>query len=75
MRTCSRAPVAETCQRCHDGTSPEFTGKHLGLQAAGLDCGSCHDPHASQRVGMMLPEVHPPFAEGDCAVCHQGGGQ
>ncbi|HSL82205.1 MAG TPA: cytochrome c3 family protein, partial [Thermoanaerobaculia bacterium] len=63
-------PVAETCATCHDVENAEFLARHLGLPAAALDCGSCHDPHASQMAGMLLPEVHPPFAEGDCTVCH-----
>jgi hypothetical protein len=72
-------PVAETCAACHDEESEEFSARHLGLPAGALDCGSCHDPHASKMAGMLLPEVHPPFADGDCTVCHtsvprQGGG-
>jgi predicted CXXCH cytochrome family protein len=29
-------------------------------------------------AGMLLPEVHPPFADGDCEICHDektGGDQ
>jgi hypothetical protein len=63
-------PVAETCAACHDEESEEFSARHLGLPAGALDCGSCHDPHASKMAGMLLPEVHPPFADGDCTVCH-----
>jgi hypothetical protein len=37
-----------------------------------MDCKSCHDPHASQMAGMLLPRVHAPFAEGDCSLCHEG---
>jgi predicted CXXCH cytochrome family protein len=65
------APVAETCLDCHDGGSADFAAKHLGFPADTIDCGECHDPHASQMAGMLLPEVHMPFAEGDCTTCHQ----
>jgi hypothetical protein len=65
------ASVTSTCTDCHDGESEEFAELHLGLAAASMDCGSCHDPHASSMAGMLLPEVHPPFAEGDCSTCHE----
>ena len=70
--------VATTCLGCHDGDSDEFGEKHLGLPAESMDCKSCHDPHASRMAGMLLPEVHPPFGEGDCSACHEeteGGAQ
>jgi predicted CXXCH cytochrome family protein len=63
--------VSETCQACHDVDSEDFSGRHLGIEASWLDCGGCHDPHASNQVGMLLPEVHEPFASGDCSACHQ----
>jgi hypothetical protein len=36
-----------------------------------MDCGECHDPHASRMAGLLLPETHPPFAQGDCSTCHK----
>jgi hypothetical protein len=62
--------VSETCLTCHDGGSIRFAEKHLGFAAETLDCRECHDPHASSMAGMLLPEVHMPFAEGDCTLCH-----
>jgi hypothetical protein len=62
--------VADTCLSCHDGGSEEFSATHLGLAPETMNCAGCHDPHASNMAGMLLPEVHPPFAEGDCSVCH-----
>ena len=64
-------PVSETCLGCHDGDSTTFADKHLGLPAASIDCASCHDPHASRMAGMLLPNTHAPFAEGDCSTCHE----
>jgi predicted CXXCH cytochrome family protein len=65
------APVSETCLGCHDGQSAKFADKHLGASAESIDCGECHDPHASQVAGMLLPEMHMPFADGDCTTCHE----
>jgi predicted CXXCH cytochrome family protein len=64
------ASTADTCLTCHDGDSRTFADTHLGFEARTLDCAECHDPHASQMEGMLLPEVHMPFAGGDCSVCH-----
>jgi predicted CXXCH cytochrome family protein len=65
------APVSATCLDCHDGGSEKFADKHLGAPAEAIDCGECHDPHASQVAGMLLPEVHMPFGDGDCTTCHE----
>jgi predicted CXXCH cytochrome family protein len=64
------ASLTTTCLDCHDGADADFVDEHLGLAAETLDCTGCHDPHASPLAGMLLPEVHPPFGEGDCAICH-----
>jgi predicted CXXCH cytochrome family protein len=65
-------PQADGCLECHDGQSTRFAEAHLGYEAGALDCVSCHDPHSSSLEGMLLPQVHPPFATGDCAACHEG---
>ena len=64
-------PILETCTDCHDGESPAFLEHHLGLPASAMDCRGCHDPHASQMAGMLLAQVHDPFAAGDCSLCHE----
>jgi hypothetical protein len=64
---------------CHPGDGADFAAAHLGLPAATLDCGGCHDPHAAKERGLMLPVAHPPFAERACDACHEaaaaGGGR
>jgi len=66
-----RVSVSDTCLNCHDGESATFAEKHLGFAPATMDCGECHDPHASRMAGMLLPETHEPFASGDCTACHK----
>ncbi len=63
-------PVVESCLNCHDGDSEDFAAQHLGLPASAMDCGSCHDPHASASAGLLLPVTHLPFEDGDCSACH-----
>ena len=67
--------VADTCLMCHDGDSSDFAEHHLGMPASTMDCRGCHDPHASQLAGMLLPEQHAPFADGDCSICHEEASQ
>jgi len=62
--------VTDTCLTCHDGSSTEFAESHLGMPATEIACADCHDPHASQMAGLLLPQVHMPFADGDCELCH-----
>jgi predicted CXXCH cytochrome family protein len=64
--------ASTTCLDCHDGDSADFAEKHLGFTAESMNCGECHDPHASRVAGMLLPEMHMPFADGDCSMCHEG---
>ncbi len=64
-------PVVDGCLNCHDGQAPEFQRQHLSLPIDALDCVGCHDPHASDMTGMLHPQSHPPFAEGDCSICHE----
>ena len=63
---------AALCASCHDPARREMTVAHKGLVRSGTDCTSCHEPHASEGRHLVLPIQHPPFAEGECAACHQG---
>jgi predicted CXXCH cytochrome family protein len=37
-------------------------------------CTSCHDPHGSDRRGILYNTVHPPVAKALCAQCHEPAG-
>ncbi len=50
--------------------TPEFDASHLGLATSETDCLSCHTPHASEGLGLIWPNRHPPFTEGNCDDCH-----
>ncbi|MBI3450305.1 MAG: hypothetical protein HY049_15500 [Acidobacteria bacterium] len=66
---------AALCTTCHDPTKAAVRTAHKGLLAPTTDCTTCHAGHASEKKKLMLPAQHPPFTDGDCAVCHQGGGK
>ena len=63
---------ASMCLKCHQVTSA-FTSKHKGFDPSSSKCSACHDPHSSDDPSLLMPEVHAPFAEGDCNACHQTG--
>jgi predicted CXXCH cytochrome family protein len=65
--------AAALCASCHDPGRREMTVAHKGLVRAGTDCTTCHEAHASEARHLVLPVRHPPFAEGECGACHQGG--
>ena len=62
-------PVAELCEECHS-YDDNFTKAHAGIPARDTMCVNCHNPHVSKDPKMFGAEVHPPFAEGDCSLCH-----
>ncbi len=63
------ANQATICLGCHKST-PTFTSKHKGFDPKSSKCSACHDPHSSDDPSLLMPEVHAPFAEGNCDVCH-----
>jgi len=63
----------DLCTQCHDFTKPPLQGSHQGFDVSQTNCTSCHSPHNSKEKHLLNPVVHPPFAEGDCESCHEGG--
>lgn len=57
------------CTACHKTDSPAMQTAHQHQPLS--SCVSCHDPHSSNRKGLMLPIMHEPFAERDCSSCHE----
>lgn len=67
------------CTACHDAHSADID-EHLVAEVPQL-CFSCHDQDQTDHEGKTLPAVeasyldktlnqHPPFARGDCLLCH-----
>ncbi|MGZ6395875.1 MAG: cytochrome c3 family protein, partial [Pseudobdellovibrionaceae bacterium] len=40
------------------------------IEAAVMDCRTCHDPHASKDPKFFKAFIHPPFAGRSCEDCH-----
>lgn len=66
-------PIAELCGECHNLDDDSFRGAHNGIEAAAMDCRTCHEPHASTDPKFFKPTLHPPFAERSCDPCHSEG--
>ncbi|UCG60996.1 MAG: hypothetical protein JSV52_11800 [Candidatus Zixiibacteriota bacterium] len=62
------------CGDCHDMQARELRTAHKGFSLDGVDCQSCHAAHAgvAGSKGLLLPDSHAPFADGDCTTCHDG---
>jgi len=63
----------ELCTQCHDLTKPPLKDAHKGFDVSASQCTQCHAPHNSPKKHLLNPVVHPPFEEGDCESCHEGG--
>jgi len=58
------------CGSCHDTSADSFQNIHAELSIRGLDCSDCHTGHGSDSPALLSSRSHPPFAEGDCEICH-----
>jgi predicted CXXCH cytochrome family protein len=62
------------CLGCHKADKPIFVKQHQGYPVAKARCTSCHDPHGSDKRGMLYARVHPPVAKAMCSQCHDSPG-
>ncbi|NOY88543.1 MAG: hypothetical protein GXO93_04010 [FCB group bacterium] len=69
-----KAEKSKLCSQCHDLTSSQMKQAHHGFSIVKANCQNCHSAHASPKgtKGLLNPVEHPPFADGDCSVCHEG---
>lgn len=58
------------CHTCHKGSLVDF---HKNFPAKPAACLTCHNPHGSNRKGLIKEFLHEPFKTG-CADCHEADG-
>ncbi len=46
----------------------------MNFPVANANCVMCHNPHGSDRKGILYNNVHKPVAEKMCTQCHEGPG-
>lgn len=67
--------LSDLCLSCHDATTDAWSKAHHGVPTAKSDCVGCHNPHSFNRDAALLRKFrHQPFDKGQCAACHEGGG-
>lgn len=64
----------ELCGDCHDLGGTQIMTAHRGFDISNADCQNCHAPHVGQKgqKGLLLPQSHEPFTQGECIKCHIG---
>jgi len=67
------SPGGGVCLECHPADAG-FSAAHKGYPVERASCQQCHDPHASSLPSLFRQNLHPPFSDGDCGVCHAGPG-
>ena len=61
------------CAECHELADESFTRLHAGVDAAVMNCVTCHNPHTSKDPKYFKSVVHAPFAARSCDACHVVG--
>jgi len=59
----------DLCLSCH--RDPQNRPGHRGFPGELTNCLSCHHPHGGEGKGLLRRHLHQPFAQRDCASCHQ----
>jgi len=66
-------PLQTLCGECHETEDESFAEAHIYIEAAVMDCTSCHAPHASKDRDFFKENMHSPFVKGNCEECHVVG--
>jgi len=63
--------IVKLCTGCHKTDRPIFAKQHMNYPVASARCTSCHDPHGSDKAGILYNNVHKPVASKMCNQCHE----
>lgn len=58
------------CSSCHDPQQGDFKQVHGEFSLESGSCIGCHDPHRSEKPGLLRPVRHEPFGADACGTCH-----
>jgi predicted CXXCH cytochrome family protein len=61
----------DLCIKCHTGDTEKLLKAHMKPIAKINHCLPCHEPHVTEKQGMIRKIKHSPFAKGDCRACHE----
>ena len=57
------------CLGCHKDEG-RLKSSHRNYEPKRMDCLGCHHPHGGKERSLLREVKHPPFAKGNCQVCH-----
>lgn len=64
------APTRAFCLRCHPAVAKELEASVVHRPAKGIECGFCHQPHASPLRKLLRPPRHKGGVQVGCVGCH-----
>ena len=59
------------CVKCHSSDTERLLKVHIKPIAKINHCVGCHEPHVTEKPGLLRKIKHSPFGKGDCKVCHE----
>jgi predicted CXXCH cytochrome family protein len=59
------------CIKCHSTDTQRLLNVHLERVTKINQCLGCHEPHVTEKPGLLRKVKHAPFAKGDCKACHE----
>lgn len=68
--TLLKSEAANLCAKCHDYSKSSIKSSHNKIEFSTSDCFSCHEPHSTDKNKLMRKVEHKPFADRNCASCH-----
>jgi hypothetical protein len=59
------------CVKCHSADTQKLLSVHRESVTKIHRCLGCHEPHVTEKPGLLRKVKHAPFARGDCKACHE----
>jgi predicted CXXCH cytochrome family protein len=59
------------CIKCHSTDTDALLKAHIKPIAKINHCLNCHEPHVTEKQGLLRKIKHSPFSKGDCKACHE----
>jgi predicted CXXCH cytochrome family protein len=60
-----------SCTSCHDPSASALRASHGEFDLSDGNCLGCHDPHRSEKPGLLRAVRHEPFSAESCLSCHE----
>ncbi len=61
----------QLCLKCHLDDTRDLSKIHLISLSEIKRCLECHEPHVTEKPGLIRNIKHTPFTKGECRECHE----